>query len=68
MGPTGATGTLRRAGSEDGAGAEKAGERLRKTGEKKQLETIAKEKGYSLGHFINICIDEKLNRLKITLE
>ena len=41
---------------------------LRKTGEKKQLETIAKEKGYSLGHFINICIDEKLNRLKITLE
>ena len=39
---------------------------LRKPGEKDRLTAIAKEKGYrTLTEFINTCIDEKLNRLKL---
>ena len=39
---------------------------LRRSGEKKELEKIALEKGYkSLGNFINSCIDEKLKRYGI---
>ena len=39
---------------------------LRKPGEKDRLPAIAKEKGYrTLTEFINTCIDEKLNRLKL---
>jgi hypothetical protein len=39
---------------------------LRKPGEKERLTEIAKEKGYrTLTEFINTCIDEKLNRLKL---
>ena len=40
---------------------------LRKSGEKAQLETIAKNKGMSITQFINACIDEKLKRSGITL-
>lgn len=40
---------------------------LRKSGEKKQLEEIAKSKGLSVTQFINACIDEKLKRSGITL-
>lgn len=39
---------------------------LRKSGEKERLTTIAKEKGYrNLTEFINACIDEKINRMKL---
>ena len=39
---------------------------LRRSGEKKEREKIALEKGYkSLGSFINSCIDEKLKRYGI---
>lgn len=38
---------------------------LRRSGEKKELERIAKDKGYNnLTQFINACIDEKINRMK----
>ncbi len=38
---------------------------LRKQGEKERLTEIAKNKGYrTLTEFINVCIDEKLNRMK----
>lgn len=40
---------------------------LRKSGEKKQLEEIAKKKGLTVTAFINQCIDEKLKRSGITL-
>ena len=41
---------------------------LRKSGDKEKLNQIAKEKGYrSIKEFINACIDEKLNRMKIQL-
>lgn len=41
---------------------------LRKSGDKEKLNQIAKEKGYrSITEFINACIDEKLNRMKIQL-
>lgn len=39
---------------------------LRKTGEKEKLTKIAKDKGYrTVTEFINACIDEKLNRMKL---
>ena len=39
---------------------------LRKSGEKERLTKIAKDKGYrTVTEFINACIDEKLNRMKI---
>ena len=39
---------------------------LRKSGEKERLTNIAKEKGYrTVTEFINACIDEKLNRMKL---
>lgn len=39
---------------------------LRKAGEKARLTAIAKEKGYrTITEFINACIDEKLNRMKL---
>ena len=39
---------------------------LRKRGEKERLTAIAKDKGYrTVTEFINACIDEKLNRLKL---
>ena len=39
---------------------------LRKTGEKERLTQIAKDKGYrTVTEFINACIDEKLNRMKL---
>ena len=39
---------------------------LRKSGEKERLTNIAKEKGYrNLTEFINACIDEKINRMKV---
>ena len=39
---------------------------LRKAGEKARLTAIAKEKGYrTVTEFINACIDEKLNRMKL---
>lgn len=39
---------------------------LRKTGEKERLTKIAKHKGYrTVTEFINACIDEKLNRMKL---
>lgn len=39
---------------------------LRKTGEKERLTKIAKDKGYrTVTEFINACIDEKLNRMKL---
>lgn len=38
---------------------------LREPGEKDRLTKIAKEKGYkTLTEFINICIDEKVKRIK----
>lgn len=40
---------------------------LRKSGEKKQLEEIAKKKGLTVTAFINQCIDEKLKRSGIVL-
>lgn len=41
---------------------------LRKRGEKERLTKIAKDKGYrTVTEFINACIDEKLNRMKISL-
>lgn len=40
---------------------------LRKNGEKKQLEEIAKKKGLTVTAFINQCIDEKLKRSGIVL-
>lgn len=41
---------------------------LRKNGDKEKLNQIAKEKGYrSVTEFINACIDEKLNRMKIQI-
>lgn len=41
---------------------------LRKSGEKERLTKIAKDKGYrTVTEFINACIDEKLNRMKISL-
>lgn len=41
---------------------------LRKSGEKKRLEEIAKRKGLNLTSFINACIDEKLKRYGIELK
>ena len=39
---------------------------LRKAGEKEKLTAISKEKGFrTLTEFINACIDEKLNRMKL---
>lgn len=39
---------------------------LRKNGEKERLTKIAKDKGYrTVTEFINACIDEKINRMKI---
>ena len=39
---------------------------LRRSGEKERLTNIAKEKGYrTITEFINACIDEKINRMKI---
>ena len=39
---------------------------LRQQGDKDKLTAIAKEKGYrTVTEFINACIDEKLNRMKI---
>lgn len=39
---------------------------LRKAGEKARLTAIAKEKGYrTVTEFINSCIDEKINRMKL---
>lgn len=39
---------------------------LRKSGEKERLTKIAKDKGYrTVTEFINACIDEKINRMKI---
>ena len=39
---------------------------LRKSGEKERLTQIAKAKGYrTVTEFINACIDEKINRMKI---
>lgn len=39
---------------------------LRKTGEKERLTKIAKDKGYrTVTEFINACINEKLNRMKL---
>lgn len=40
---------------------------LRKSGDKKKLEALAKEKDMSLSQFVNMCIDEKLKRMKIDL-
>ena len=40
---------------------------LRKAGQKKKIDAIAKEKGMSTTQFINSCIDEKLKRMKIEL-
>lgn len=40
---------------------------LRKSGQKKKIDAIAKEKGMSTTQFINTCIDEKLKRMKIEL-
>lgn len=40
---------------------------LRKSGEKKQLEEIARKKRLTVTAFINQCIDEKLKRSGITL-
>ena len=40
---------------------------LRKAGEKKKIDAIAKEKGMSTTQFINSCIDEKLKRMKVEL-
>ena len=40
---------------------------LRKAGDKKKIEAIAKEKGMSITQFINMCIDEKLKRMKAEL-
>lgn len=40
---------------------------LRKAGEKKQIDALAKERGMSTTQFINSCIDEKLKRMKIKL-
>ncbi len=41
---------------------------LRKAGEKERLLQIAKDEGCdSLTEFINVCIDEKISRLKIYL-
>lgn len=39
---------------------------LRKAGEKARLTAIAREKGFrTVTEFINACIDEKLNRMKL---
>lgn len=39
---------------------------LRKVGEKERLTEIAKNKGYrTVTEFINTCIDEKINRMKL---
>ena len=40
---------------------------LRKAGQKKKIDAIAKERGMSTTQFINSCIDEKLKRMKIEL-
>ncbi len=40
---------------------------LRKSGQKKKIDAIAKERGMSTTQFINSCIDEKLKRMKIEL-
>lgn len=41
---------------------------LRPSGQKTQIDAIAKEKGMSTTQFINSCIDEKLKRMKIELK
>ncbi len=39
---------------------------LRKSGEKERLTKIAKDKGFrTVTEFINFCIDENLNRMKL---
>lgn len=40
---------------------------LRKAGDKKKIEAIAKERGLSTTQFINQCIEEKIKRMKIEL-
>lgn len=40
---------------------------LREAGQKSKIDAIAKEKGMSTTQFINMCIDEKLKRMKIDL-
>lgn len=40
---------------------------LRKAGDKKKIEAIAKERGLSTTQFVNQCIDEKIKRMKIDL-
>ena len=40
---------------------------LRKSGEKSKIDAIARERGLSTTQFINLCIDEKLKRMKIEL-
>lgn len=40
---------------------------LRESGQKAKIDAIAKEKGMSTTQFINMCIDEKLKRMKIDL-
>lgn len=40
---------------------------LRKSGEKAKIDAIAKDRGLSTSQFINMCIDEKLKRMKLEL-
>lgn len=40
---------------------------LRKSGQKKKIDAIAKEQGMSTTQFINSCIDEKLKQMQIEL-
>lgn len=40
---------------------------LRKSGDKEKIDAIATEKGMSTTQFVNMCIDEKLKRMKIEL-
>lgn len=40
---------------------------LRPAGEKRKIEEVAKERGLSVTQFINMCIDEKLKRMKIDI-
>lgn len=40
---------------------------LRKAGDKEIIDQIAKEKGMKTSAFINLCIDEKLKRMKVDI-
>lgn len=40
---------------------------LRGSGQKPKIDAIAKERGMSTTQFVNMCIDEKLKRMKIDL-